>query len=1027
MSKVVAFPSANPAQPPDAGVRADALNIRRSFIVEAPAGSGKTGLLVQRFLKLLGDESVETPEEVLAITFTRKATAEMQERVLEELQAAHTGAPVPAGNPFALQTRELAQAALARSSERGWALLSQPNRLNIRSILSVCVELAHAQPLLSGGGTMQPIESPYPLYLLAARQTLLQLGGDDVALHQALRTVLLHRDGSIADCERLIADMLHTREQWGELVPLAAGELDDAYLENNVRPQLESTLATIVCGGLQRADEATPGHVLQHLTQFAQRHAHLPGYNDAPSPISICCDKHVPPGTAAEHLDHWKVLIGLVLKPKDKDKQWRSSLAINTFGFKPPKAELDEFKLFIASIQTDALQAALAAVLDLPSPVYPEEQWQVTKALLRILRHALIELRLLFARRGVCDFSEFSLTARAMLNDAEDSAGLTLPAGGKLRHLLVDEMQDTSTSQYALIEALTHSWDGHSQTLFLVGDPKQSIYLFRAARVERFLRTLREGRIGDIPLTPLQLSANFRSQANLVKGFNDTFGGTAETGPIFPAPTDPSVHGNQAVDVPFVAADALRPATPSQGIVWHAEFLDPDTDYAAQEAAEIRRIVEQRLKMALPAERKLQSNGTPEPWRIAILARARGHLSAVVQEFKAHNGKTEIPFRGIDLDPLDERPEVLDVLALTRALLHPADRIAWLAVLRAPWCGLGRSDLLALTGEGPDCDTRQTVVALVAAHTHRLRPEGKALLARAWPVLEAALMTLGRTPLSVHVERTWFSLGGDVALLPEQRSNVQRYFALLREMERDADRIDLREIASRLERLFAAPRTGDDIHVDLTTIHKAKGLEWDLVIVPGLHRTTRHSGSVLLNWLEIDAVSPDQEASILLAPIWGKGEDSDKLNDWLKGLRSRRDRAEEKRLFYVAATRAREELHLFAGVDVTANGEIAPPRPGTLLRACWPAAEFRFQKRLEELISTADAPLAANDQAEAMDIQMEQTFTIAAEDAGEAQVLPAQLTQRLPMSFDPQEAHPDRVCAQAGLRSGSGTAADAVV
>ena len=78
-----------------------------------------------------------------------------------------------------------------------------------------------------------------------------------------------------------------------------------------------------------------------------------------------------------------------------------------------------------------------------------------------------------------------------------------------------------------------------------------------------------------------------------------------------------------------------------------------------------------------------------KPWRIAVLGRAKSHLSAVIAEFKKDYGDGPIPYRAIDLDPLDELPEVLDALALTRALLHPSDRIAWLAVLHAPWCGLG--------------------------------------------------------------------------------------------------------------------------------------------------------------------------------------------------------------------------------------------------------------------------------------------------------------------------------------------------
>jgi ATP-dependent helicase/nuclease subunit A len=987
MADLLRFPS----ETSDAEARAEALDTRSSCIVEAPAGSGKTGLLVQRYLKLLGEEAVEQPEEVLAITFTNKATSELRERVLEQLQAAHAGVPDERAKQFERETKTLAHAALRRSIQLGWGLLERPSRLNIRSIDSVCAQIANSLPLLSGGGgPRQPVQDAEPLYRLAARRTLLQLGGSDLGLHEALRTLLLHRDGNLADCETLLASMLRTREQWGELIPLGPRALDEIELNYVARARLERSLESIVCAGLSRALRAMPAGVLEELTALAARLGMGPGYKGEPSPIALCAGKSDAPEAVAEHLDHWVALIWLLLK---KDGDWRKQYSSHVIGFEIPKADVERLKRLVQEVQCDGLRDALAEVLRLPPAKYPDDQWEVAKALFHVLRRALAELRLLFAERSACDFTELALAARTALRAEEGSSDPALSDGGTLRHLLVDEMQDTSSGQYELIELLTRSWDGHTQTLFLVGDPKQSIYLFRQARVERFLRTVQEKRLGEIALKPLQLTANFRSQAALVEDFNDTFD------LLFPRLGDERLLGWEGVDVPFVEAQATREKGRDAGIVWHPAVHVDDEDrksYAKQEARAIRRIIEQRFALPLPQDRRHPFR--LKPWRIAVLGRTRRHLTAVIEEFKRDEGEGPLPFRAVDLDALDELQEVLDVLALTRALLHPSDRIAWLAVLHAPWCGLGLADLLRLTGEGEDADSAATVAELVRTRRGLLGEEGRKLLARAWPVLERAIATLGHTPLSTHVERTWLSLGGDAALSDDQRNHVLHYLRVLREVENEDGRVGLSALEARLNNMYAEPKPASNeserLPVELMTIHKAKGLEWDVVLVPGLERGGGRSSNVLLNWLEFDG---EASASVVLAPIHQRGADSDKLGRWLHGVRTKREAAERKRVFYVATTRARDELHLFGAVEFNKKGELALPRHDCLLRTCWPAAAEQFA------MSTASSPMVDEPPVaqlcEPERVEYEELALAASGDASD--VATSAIIRRLPLSFDP--------------------------
>lgn len=947
-SNVLRFPS--PIVPSDAQEREQALDIQRSWIVEAPAGSGKTGLLMQRFLKLLAEPGVGQPEDILAITFTRKATAELRDRIVEQLREARDGKAIAAENTFQQMTRGFAQAALARDAEAGWGVLDRPQRLNIRTIDSVCGEIASTLPLLSGmGAPRTPTEDAKPLYRTAARRTLMQLGGKNARLSEAIRDVLLHRDGSLPNVEELLSRMLATREQWAELVPLGE-ELEDETLERVVRPRLERAVEQAVCAALNHALRAIPGDFLQALAWFAARYSNAPGYNGAVSPIAFCAGRPNPPAAEAEQLEHWKALIDLVVK---KDGDWRSGFNVNHVGFSLTKDEKKLLTEMVDEVRHDeALCKMLCAIRDLPPPRYPEDQWAVAKSLFRLLYRALAELKVLFAERNECDFAELSMAAKQALRPESSAAELSRASGFTLRHLLVDEMQDTSASQYELMQLLTRTWDGHSQTLFLVGDPKQSIYLFRQARVERFLRTMQEKRLGDIELGVLRLTTNFRSNAELVNGFNASFR------EVFPM-REVDQTGSMGVDVPFVEASAAREGGALEGpaLNWHATVLEPmpkspypDAEQRRkkdeEEAREVRCIIEQWRERSVG---RVDRQGRKKPWTVAVLVRGRSQLQRILPELlRVDERGLSIPFRARDIEALGLRPEVGDVLALTRALVHPADRVAWLAVFRAPWCGLDRADLLALAGGGAPEAGREPLPVRLEERRELLSAEGQKLFARAWPVLRSALVHRGRMPAATLVERTWRSLGGDLYLAANERENVRLFLRALGKNEEAEGQVDTRALTANLNELYAEPRivAEGEFVVDITTIHKSKGLEWDVVLVPGLGRAGKNNNAELLNWLELDSRESDA-AEIVLAPIHSMGSEPGTLYTWVKGVRNARDAAERKRLFYVASTRAKEELHLF-GTAIHGKDGVKPLR-NTLLQAAWDAAYPYFEAALEEM------------------------------------------------------------------------------
>ncbi len=901
----------------DAFERGAALDTAASWIVEAPAGSGKTGLLIQRYLKLLA--MVDAPDEVLALTFTNKATAEMQERVLHALVEAKNETAEPAED-FARLTRALAVAVLKRDAAMDWRLLERPHLLNIRTIDSLCGEIARATPLQAGvAGFARPVADAEPLYQSAAHAVMMRLGGEDEALNAAVRTVLLHRDGDLPFCERVLAEMLATREQWGSLVPLRE-QLEDEYLETVTLPRLNASLERTVCDALQRLREGFDDAALEEIARIARRLATAEGYNGAESAFVHCIDMPVTPGCAASDLRYWELIAHLLLTKEG----WRSGFNTNHVGAAIEKRDKERLKELIFGIESQELYDLLHTARSFKSCTYPPEQWVVAKALFRLLQHAVVELQLLFAREEVCDFSEVSLAARrALRENAQDVQTLL---GTRLRHMLVDEMQDTSTSQYELLEMLTAGWDGASQTLFLVGDPKQSIYLFRQARVELFQRILAEEALGGLHVGALRLSTNFRSGAELVRQFNDVF-----------AQVFPREAGDDG-DVAFHAAEAAKPAADTDGIEWQMKMLPPppkDLVLSMRNRRGALRREAKQIAFRVASWRRTQRSGIAA--KIAVLTRARTHVTEITKAL----AKAGVPYRAVEMEGLDERREVLDIFGITRALVHPADRTAWLAVLHAPWCGLGLADLHALAAGDDTKQRKQSLRVRMRERAAKLNAESRMRALRTLDVMDAALLHAGTASLADRVERTWRSLGGDACCDGLQRENVAQFLRVLDAMEAEGEAVTASSLDRRLQRLYALPSNAEDA-VDVMTIHKAKGLEWDLVFVPGMHRRSAADRWPFLDWLELPTYGPDGSRDVLLAPLPPKGDDAGALNQYIRATRTRRGNAELKRVFYVAATRARTSLYLSAWPEAKKDGA-ASVINGTLLKAAWPAAGPHMQ------------------------------------------------------------------------------------
>ena len=416
-------------------------------------------------------------------------------------------------------TLAAARAVLERSEANGWSVAVSPKRLRIQTLDAFCASVARSLPLTSGMGGQPAIvqdAAATAIYRRAALATLDWLI-DDASVSSAVERVLSHLDNDSAAYVESIADMLSKRDQW--LAIVGSGNVKDpdalrATLESGIERVVQQHLADLRA----RFTAVLPPEAMP-LAAYAGSNVRLAGRAD--SPVAALEGLDTLPGTQTEDFGAWCGLAELVLT---KSGKWRRTVN-DSLGFpRSDNGEKEAWLRLLENLPEDrALRDDFNALRELPATTYPDAQWEVLLALLEVLPTAVFELKRLFGQDGVCDFAEVALCAEAALASGDEPGQAALLLDQRLSHLLVDEMQDTSVSQYRLLEALVAGWvpdDG--RTFFCVGDPMQSIYRFRNAEVGQFVR-LQSGGLVDVSLASLTLRRNFRSVDTLVHWFNDVF------------------------------------------------------------------------------------------------------------------------------------------------------------------------------------------------------------------------------------------------------------------------------------------------------------------------------------------------------------------------------------------------------------------------------------------------------------------------------------------------------------------------
>ena len=828
-------------KPIDHKTREEVINPESSFLVQAPAGSGKTTTLATRILELL--TVVEDPKEIIAISFTNKAAAEMHEKVLDLYKDS--------------ENIDVVKKIKARAKECKWEE-GFMDLLEIMTIDSLASKITRQAPLLSKSFFMKITEDPHEIYEAVVNETMKD--------NEQIENLFPFLNYDYQKIKKQLISELEIRDQWK----------DEIYYYKNNPKNIENETK------LYYAKEIK-GWVIKLIGFFKKEQI-----EDIKN-----IQSYLNPNFSEQEssIDFWLIFRDLIM---NKEGKVRKRFGPND-GFIKDKDGIFYKEKLLKILNLPNINNILDGFINV---LYEKNITDILPTKIHSIAILLSELeqnlKKQFMLRSELDYTQVVDNAIDTLKKTD----VAIVFDDNVSHILIDEFQDINRLQEKFLKLLTDNFSGNpGKSFFAVGDPMQSIYRFRKAEVDIFNTLQETEKFGDIRIKACKLEVNFRSNKKILKWLNNYYSH------VFGEINDMNkglIRYHPSSESP------LTGKIKGDGVKFHILKHKKKHIYTEQQ---------KEAEYIFQTIRKIRDE-KKDP-KIVVLARNRSHLRTLLTLMR----KADFPIEATEIDSIEYNQSFQDILCLTKALYNLNDKVSWIGILRAPWCGLKLEDLTCLFETNED-ETAWRIINTPSITKH-LTNDGQKRLTFLKKVISKSIQFRGRVAHRFFIESIWRQLlGHKIIVGNDDIERIDKFFDLI-----DQSSSPLSIDFERLERLIEDLKTNNTSTkhnpVRFFTIHKAKGLQFQCVIIPGLGRIPKADDHSLL--------SKDHD----ILSLNNNRDDELNLYHYHRSKELIRRNNENIRLLYVAITRAEEDCHLIGSVTENSKGELNPPK-NSFLNILWP-------------------------------------------------------------------------------------------